>query len=89
MNKRTRQEMPICMRLRSLSNEVAHSQIADQIVDDVAPMAADMIEELTNALEWALGQLPPPRLVRGTNDAYYAAYQNARAILSKAAEPVS
>ncbi|MAZ17946.1 MAG: hypothetical protein CL535_16650 [Ahrensia sp.] len=43
--------MNICDRLRGLSSEIAYSQIADQIVDEVAPDAADVIELLLAALK--------------------------------------
>lgn len=43
--------MNICERLRGLSNEIAYSQIADQIVDEVAQPAADIIDDLLAALK--------------------------------------
>lgn len=48
---------------------------------------ARLIAEAPNllaALEWALLRIGEPRLVRGQNDAFYAAYHRARAAIVKA-----
>lgn len=59
------------------------SEIGDtRLFDCLARIAA-----LVAALEWALGRIQEPTLIRGQNDAHCAAYARARAALAATPAP--